>query len=827
MEYRNFINRGTSSLSASAGTSAQTKSSYESKLREKLLATRHGRMNSVNFRETGTRATTTLSGVTNQSYGSLNATAYCRRPVSVTMNGADSNASGSRRRSLSGGSRTPPPVLRRRMSRPGRPVIPQNRIRERSLSPDNVKRITSRVMGTRPQTAFARSNRLNSTVCVMENSSIKHRSLRSRIEDVSMRNESSFVSGVNRTIDNTSRIGLERAMDALRHHTHSVSILNRPREGRAGIAILSRGPNESDISLEDHPSLWRPSSAPDPLRYMNRSIREMARSPSSSTSSILSMGDASLGRRERVISEMSQRSREFFEANVVNSPRRVLADKGIDDHQIRLESMDIVRSSVSSICQAAKPRSAEVAKTETSCYGGLETANERKSELTDFELGKNEVEELRELRGDEEEVHQGTELRETEAQSLSEKIRNQSELIERLVSVHTPSPEATPPRDLSTKGPQMFAIATPLEDRPATLTEAVSPVNLFVDMSPCEASEAILPDEALQTQLEFEVVPIESETIGTTNVTPPLIPEPVLFREITDKVLEADFMALGPAEPVVEILAPPIEESKDQVIEEVNTPEDVITEELLDELITSVLKEGFLKSERTVTRIPEPVVEWKLPIRVDSFDIAPESMVDSSRQGPGYIDVDVVITTVKRALPGISESDELDDDQLHCIRTTDWKSILSAQLSSVPESLILCVSDTLVWLLDSLPPAAAADRAWAAKCPGTRHPMSSFLPQRHTIGTLCKDLADLINEHNQPVSDEQVRIDAICNEFVKKFNLDDVLFQHMSDEEEAAENARIEEEIYGEVSSFILEAVVTSVASDFDIFQGRRAVMSS
>jgi hypothetical protein len=50
----------------------------------------------------------------------------------------------------------------------------------------------------------------------------------------------------------------------------------------------------------------------------------------------------------------------------------------------------------------------------------------------------------------------------------------------------------------------------------------------------------------------------------------------------------------------------------------------------------------------------------------------------------------------------------------------------------------------------------------------------------------------------------------------------------MSDEDEAAEFVRIEEEIYGEVGSFIMEAVITSVASDFDIFQqGRRAVMSS
>ena len=139
----------------------------------------------------------------------------------------------------------------------------------------------------------------------------------------------------------------------------------------------------------------------------------------------------------------------------------------------------------------------------------------------------------------------------------------------------------------------------------------------------------------------------------------------------------------------------------------------------------------------------------------------------------------------------------------------------AAPLKTVVDTQMgMCLSDTFISLLDSLPPAAAADRAWSSRCRGARNPLSSFLPQRHTLDSLGSELKRLIQEHNRPFPDPEERIETICQDFIKKFCLDEVLFDYLPPEQQDD----IEEEIIDEVKCFIEDALIASVLSDFTVF---------
>ena len=239
---------------------------------------------------------------------------------------------------------------------------------------------------------------------------------------------------------------------------------------------------------------------------------------------------------------------------------------------------------------------------------------------------------------------------------------------------------------------------------------------------------------------------------------------------------------------------------------------DILTDQLLGELVDSVLADVCVvpRSPASTTASTPPVARSvKYPSRTDAFDSA-YSPPHASRM----VDFEGVARIVREEFLGVvceSEETELDSVQIASIKSYPLHVSFSTTLS-LSSSLSMCIADSFFMLLDSLSPAEAADREWAVKFGVARNPLSAFLPQRHTLGTVLVELSKLLAEHNRPKDDSQTRVEAICSEFVKKFRLDHSLFQHnvrLVDERQARE------EVIEEVNAFILDAVIASVANDF------------
>lgn len=259
--------------------------------------------------------------------------------------------------------------------------------------------------------------------------------------------------------------------------------------------------------------------------------------------------------------------------------------------------------------------------------------------------------------------------------------------------------------------------------------------------------------------------------------------------------------------------------------------EDVITDALLDSLIETVIAESYVLGASAVSSprspSPAPVQQWRLPTRFDAFDL-PATVEDVSTDS--VVSVDAVVSAITAAVCKrlhVDVCDALDDSQIATIGMIDFMPSLE-QIPGLGDSMAMCVADAFIDLLSSLPPAAAANKAWAAKCPGGVNPLAAFLPIRHSLQSLLAQLKSLIAVHADTASDETERVDAVCKQFLWKFNLDEAAFQCNVAQfrvDEDAEAAQLKDEILAEVDEFILEAVMTSVAGDF--FLPTQAVLAS
>lgn len=257
---------------------------------------------------------------------------------------------------------------------------------------------------------------------------------------------------------------------------------------------------------------------------------------------------------------------------------------------------------------------------------------------------------------------------------------------------------------------------------------------------------------------------------------------------------------------------------------------DSLSEALVNALVDSVISEHFIELSRLSTSSTDfpstpsesVVPKQPLPVRVDSFDL-PHTVVASLTAAAVY-DPAAVIDLIRREVAGhlnIKSQEPLTDHLVEEIKYMAIERKLKSEFKDLPDSMALCIQETFFTLLDSLPPAAYADRTWSARSRGCRNPLSSFLPKQHSLESVLKQLEDLLVESVAPCLDPTDRVEAICSDYLKKFSLDEVSFQLgvlglttvvRSEEEMVA----AEKVIVAEVAEFILEAVVTSVATDFD-----------
>ena len=809
-----------------------SKTQLVSKLRTQILQQKQ--QESSQSRKQGTTAPRTINPSRTTTTGRVGS-----GRVETRVNGSEGRPSTvpgskpqseSRRRSRSSESRTPPPVLRRRLDRPGRAVG----TKPSEVPACDTRKIASRVLPQRrPHVSFAPRSTMTTTLDMSSTSGVaKAKSLRSRIEDISMRNESSMISTVNMTGD-YSRLGLERALGVLKHNS---STLSRPIESRLGAPILPRTVRDSDD---------RPDS-PDTFNFMSRSIRDGAKSPSSSAS-----------RRELIRLELERKQKELVELYSIESPRHLVADKSMDDCQVlSLDSMEITRSSVSCLAQLIRAKEEGLNKQKSEYKDEKKALIDRRRELVEQEMKLKQIEYLKQLEEEERLIREKTESTQKVSESLSEKIRNQSMLIERLVSVSTPSPKAAPVMDELVDGsPDVTTARYMMESLSPRLSETVmmEPLVLMEDsldirevsrsVERAADSDATEPDEG---RIEPEVPKLnklEEMVIDEQSpVVAPVIPK-LNFRLKNDEEKEEEPVRVTPSFPVIpklcfgkvdevdDLPSQPVEEPLSQTpiarefviptlnLAKISSPpasprepvEDQVANVVVNELIESVVIQRF-----PVPACPPP--KRPLPFRVDAFDLPIPGTVSDVNLPIGEITKTIIEASL--AALGITEaSAPLSDDELEVIGGMNWIEILQ---SLVPESMLMCLVDVFVGLLDSLPPAATAERKF--KRSGVRNPMASFLPSRHSIARICDSLRELMDEHCKPTKEEEKFVDELCDQFVHTFNADDVLFSKTRD----IEDEEFEAQIFDEVSRFIMDAVVTSVGNDFE-FSNRdgQAVLSS
>ena len=221
---------------------------------------------------------------------------------------------------------------------------------------------------------------------------------------------------------------------------------------------------------------------------------------------------------------------------------------------------------------------------------------------------------------------------------------------------------------------------------------------------------------------------------------------------------------------------------------------DSVTDWLLDDLIASIVSDPRVSVVSThVPSSPATIVHPATP-RSDAFDPIRPALISV----PVFSQVFPVIQSVLSPLC-VSLDDELSDSQLSQIRQIAGTTLPNKLGLSL--SMAVCVSDTLIELLDSLPPAQLADREWSAKFSAARNPLSSFLPRRHSLTSLFAQLKKIL--------DCEKSIESICQDFVYTFKMDETLFQYGSDHHFADDG------IIDELQDFIVDALVSSVANDF------------
>jgi hypothetical protein len=722
-----------------------------------------------------------------------------------------------RRRSTSVGERTPPPVLRKRLDRPGRPLIPSLLQKENMDSSNTGMRIAQRMLPSRPQTAYARRPSMNSTLNSTSFSvTSRAKTLRNRIEDITMRNDSAMTGGsILPHLDENSRLGLDSALDALRRTPSSRMI--RPVEGRLGSPII--------------PRCGSPFEHEGELNHMSRSLRELAGTPSPSSRSF----DEQISRRkEEARLELQQKQRQLLNTLHVG--------KELDEGQVLcLDSMEIMRSSVSTLAELIRIKEAEVARTKSLYEEERQVVIEQERQAKEQERKLQQIAHLKRLEEEEAEVLRQIEAAQMDAKALSEKIKNQSIVIEKLTAQKSKTPSPVTPSRTVESAVQVFSIGTPLpgnqsedladspwcvretsgseafnlENSPSEMLEAIMETEkpLVIDV-PCALLEGGTPTDLSSSEDSLSDAPVKP--IDTSMTEKDCVRSPQLEDQKTEHSSNEDEkQSPSPASEGKQTVAPNF---------------DAITDSLLDSLLTEIIGEMNVSVNRSVSTVATPTErEWKIPTRVDSFDLPEKQPQPIVEEDPTKMNSERVMGLVKTALrdhmPHLGLTDEISDEDGNRIREIDFSSYLRSELD---EDMSLCVGDAFIELLDDPPPNVAADSSWGFRRNPARNPLAAFLPQRHSLASLFKELEKLIADHNKDYDDPMERIQAVYRENMKKFCIK--FNREMFSEANAEEDEAIKNEIIDEVTSYIEEALFNSVFADFEFSNmqpGRTLVESS
>jgi hypothetical protein len=744
-------------------------------------------------------------------------------------------------------SQSPPPVLRRRLDRPGRPIVKpvnqQDRDSESSESPVNFRRIHRRLMPPRPN-SVSMIQRHNDTSSLNSTFNIKSQTLRSRLADLSQtmrvteeKSSSSSPPPVSRRRNPLQTMKLiedirRRAQEISRGSSMWVDESNMP-----SIVIPREAPEtpvqhsrETFVNLnhmsrsirELHPSSPRAVSPANWMRDHHSSLLVSSPSPSVSSVGLLEDESAILARRkEQARLELEKKQREL-----VTDPS--LHHHNSDHAIISLESLNVVSSSVRSLSELIRAKEAEI-EAKKSVYIS------RKAEADS--VHQKQIEYLKHLEQEEARIE-----RETMAISFQPPLPFAPP--EEVSVPPLPSPQgmvvvirqASPsPSPSVSKTPEIFNISSPVR-LPKDISCDVSPVNDEIDYEKLLGMDSVVfehhdthevyAEDLMMSPLddvgshEFEDLSVDTRDIS--------MPDQPTTAATTQHLFS------GEAEGVFTLS---VEEERCSTKMDTSTTAASDMDELADLVISSVIEslvaehfvglecsgpsttstpKGFQRNEMIISSPPVP--------RIDSFDVLHNSSNDSSSEPVDYIDSQQIVKAIVDAVTNqiwVRSDELLTDAHLNHIKTAiDYGEIFD---QFVPcSSVAACIADAFLVLVDSIPPAMAAEREWQMKFPGSHSPLAGFLPARHSLASLTKGLSELISAYNRSVSSQDTiaQVESLlCHEYLKKSKCDEILFQcndsDMWTRFDSNTCSRAEAEILDEVSLFVFEAIVTSVASDF------------
>jgi hypothetical protein len=730
--------------------------------------------------------------------------------------------SSNNQRSRSESNRASPPVLRRRLERPGRPFIdPQIQRKEdpeSSESPVNFRRIHRRLMPPRPS-SVSMIQRQQDTSSLNSTFNIKSQTLRSRLADLSQ---------TMRIVEDKSSSVSPPPVSRRRKPVDTMRLIE---DIRRRVQEISRG-SSMFVDESSMPSMVIPQESPEtpvqhsrdtflPLNHMSRSIRDLhpssprAVSPANcwirdNHSSLLlsspSPSVSSLGIPEEESTALARRKQQARAD--LEQKQRELADslRHSDNAVISLESLNVVGSSVRCLSDLIRAKELEI--------------EAKKSEYLSRKT-QQQLEYLKHL--------------EQEAERIDRETLSMATSVIEEVSV-PPLPPSLPIRsspspNLSSgkRTPEIFSISSPVRH-----AQDLSPVSPEITVPDEVYAKLGIDEMVLESTPEHDEVMVELMMSPLDKSSTPITPE---LEDISDNAKEVSLMEpevvdqpSTHAEPVF-TLSP--EEDRCDKMEDVSVAEVTTTasgtsetDELVDlvvtSLIESIISDHFIELDRTSHHTNRSVIP-RINTRIDSFDLVDSSGVLDKQ--PEYIDANLVAKTVIEAVCmkiWVSVDEELSDAHLdHMKRMIDYEEIL---LPLIPcSSVAACIADAFRVLIDSLPPAIAAEREWQIKFPGAHSPMAGYLPQRHSLTSLTKSLIELVNSYNRSISNSDqdiAQVEAfLCHEYLKKSKCDEILFQcndsDMWTRFDSNTCSRAEAEIFEDVSLFVFEAIISSIAADF------------
>ena len=747
----------------------------------------------------------------------------------------------SNNRSKSANSRSPPPVLRRRLARPGRPIVTVDASREiepeSSESPVNFRRIHRRLMPPRPS-SVSMIQRHQDTSSLNSTFNVKSQSLRSRLADLSQ---------TMRIIEDKSSSVSPPPIARQRKPADTMRLIE---DIRRRAAEISRG-SSMFVDESNMPSMVIPREAPDtpvqhsrdtfipPLNHLSRSIRDIhpssprAISPanwvvrdhhssllmSSPSPSVSSLGlveeeSAAINRRkEQVRAELEQKQRDLADSL-----------RHSDHAVISLESLNVVGSSVRSLSELIRAKEAEI-EAKKSAYIS------RKSE---FEIKQKQLDYLKQLEQEEAKIEMDT-LALSDCLPIPEEVS--------VPPLPSPPPslphqvtQSPPPVSSGKRTPEIYSISSPIRQvRDVSDLSPVSEATLSVPIpipdymyEKLGIEEMILehpPEEDDLLTADLLMSPLDNNS-HSPGATPELED---ISNTAKDVSLPTEVLVTGEAEGVFTLSVEEdwcdhMEFYQDEVTTTVPSEVDEIADLVVSSLIDSILSEQFIDLDNS--KKPEHLSLTKpssprINTRIDSFDIVESSQIEPSSHS---LNASLIVQHILESVTSkiwVKTDEELSDIHLNHIRSmVDFEDVLSAIVPS--SSVAVCLADAFLVLVDSFPPAIAAEREWQVKFPGSHSPVAGFLPGRHTLDSLTSAFVQLIESYNKSLSSDHdiSQIETfLCHEYLKKSKCDEILFQcndsDMWTRFDSNTCSRAEAEIVEEVSLFVLEAIVTSVASDF------------